>query len=47
MLSSFAYRHSPIWAQESFISAKSSLRSLMREGRTFEAMAAQVHQSQW
>lgn len=47
MLSSFAYRHSPIWAQESFISAKSSLRSLMRQGRTFEAMATQVHQSQW
>jgi len=47
MLSSFAYRHSPIWAQESFISAKSSLRNLMREGRTFEAIATQVNQSQW
>jgi phenylacetate-CoA ligase len=47
MLASFAYRHSPIWAQESLISAKSSLRSMMREGRAFDAMAAQLHESQW
>ena len=47
MFSSFAYRHSPIWVQESIISTKASLRSLMREGRTFEAMAAQVDESQW
>jgi phenylacetate-CoA ligase len=47
MLSSFAYRHSPVWAQETIISAKASLRSLMREGRTFEALSAQVQQSQW
>jgi phenylacetate-CoA ligase len=47
VLGSFAYRHSPIWAQESLISAKSSLRSMMREGRAFDAMAAQLHESQW
>jgi phenylacetate-CoA ligase len=47
MLNSFAYRHSPIWAQESLISAKSSLRTVMREGRTFEALAMQIFQSQW
>jgi phenylacetate-CoA ligase len=45
--SPFAYRHSPIWAQELFISAKSSLRGMMREGRTFEAIAVQVDESQW
>jgi phenylacetate-CoA ligase len=47
MSSSFAYRHSPTWAQELFISAKSSLRSLMREGRAFEALSAEVHESEW
>ena len=47
MLSSFAYRHSPIRVQESIISAKSSVRSLMREGRAFDAVATQVYQSQW
>src|SRR5881392_1568958 len=47
MSSSFAYRHSPIWAQELLISAKSSLRGMMREGRAFEAMAAHVDESQW
>lgn len=47
MFSSFAYRHSPIWAQELLISAQSSPRSLLREGRAFEAMAAQLHESQW
>src|SRR5438105_4027275 len=47
MSSSFAYRHSPIWAQELLISAKSSLRSTMREGRAFEAMAAEIHKSEW
>lgn len=47
MFSSFAYRHGPIWAQESLISAKASLRSMMREGRAFEAAAAQVDDSQW
>ena len=47
MSSSFAYRHSPIWAQELLISAKSSLRSTMREGRAFGAMAAEIHKSEW
>src|SRR5712691_5630403 len=47
MSSSFAYRHSPVWAQELLISAKSSLRNVVREGRAFETLAAQVHQSQW
>jgi phenylacetate-CoA ligase len=46
-LSSVAYRYSPIWAQELFISARSSLRGIMREGHAFEAMAAQADASQW
>lgn len=46
MSSSFAYRHSPAWAQELFISAKSSLRSMVREGRAFEALRAEVHESE-
>lgn len=47
MLGSFAYRHNPVWAQELLISVRSSLRGLMREGRAFEAMAAELHESQW
>ena len=47
MFSSFTYRYSPIRTQESLISAKSSLRNLMREGRSYEALAAQLHESQW
>ncbi len=47
MFGTLAYRHSPIWAQESLIAAKSSLRSLIREGRVFAAMAAQIDESQW
>src|SRR5215468_5406394 len=46
-MSSFAYRYSPVWAQELFISAKSSLRGIMRESRTFQAIAAQIDVSQW
>ena len=47
MFTSFAYRHSPIWAQEWLASAQSSLRSVIRESRAFETVAAQVHESQW
>jgi phenylacetate-CoA ligase len=47
VFSPFAYRHSPIWAQELLISAKSSLRGVMREGRAFEAVAAEVRESEW
>jgi phenylacetate-CoA ligase len=47
MSSPFAYRHSPVWAQELIISAKSSLRGMMREGRAFEAAAADAHESEW
>ena len=47
MLSSFGYRRSPVWAQESLIAAKSSLRNLMREGRAFRAISLQVDKSQW
>src|SRR5215831_14662502 len=46
-MSSFAYRHSPVWAQELFISARSSLRGMMRESRAFQAIAAQIDVSQW
>lgn len=47
MFSSFAYRYSPIWAQELLTSAQSSLRNAMREGRAFKTVAAQVQESQW
>jgi len=47
MLSSFGYRRSPVWAQESLIAAKSSLRNVMREGRAFRAISVQVDKSQW
>jgi phenylacetate-CoA ligase len=47
MFSSFAYRHNPVWAQEWLISARSSLRGMMREGRAFDALAAEVQESQW
>jgi phenylacetate-coenzyme A ligase PaaK-like adenylate-forming protein len=47
MLSSFAYRHSPVGAQELLLSAKSSLRSLLREGSEFAATAAELDESQW
>ena len=47
MLESFAYRHSPIVAQESLITVRSSLRNLMREGREFEALSSQLDDSQW
>lgn len=47
MLGSFAYRHSPIWAQESLIAAKSALRGLLREGPAFGAVSAQLQESQW
>src|SRR5215472_2908836 len=46
-MSSFAYRCSPVWAQELFISARSSLRGIMRESRAFHAIAAQIDASQW
>jgi phenylacetate-CoA ligase len=46
-MSSFAYRCSPVWAQELFISARSSLRGMMRERHAFEAIAAQIDVSQW
>lgn len=47
MFSSFAYRLNPVWAQELLISAKSSLRNMVREGRAFEAIATQLHETQW
>lgn len=47
MLGSLAYRHNPIWTQELLLSARSALRSLMREGRAFRGMAAQLQASQW
>lgn len=46
-MNSIAYRCSPIWVQELFISARSSMRGILREGRAFEGMAAQVDASQW
>lgn len=47
MLSPLAHRCSPVWVQELFISAKSSLRGMLRQGRMFEAMASHADVSQW
>lgn len=47
MYGSFAYGHAPVWAQESLIAAQSSLRRILREGRTFKAMAARIGETQW
>ena len=47
MFASFAYRHSPVRLQESLIGARAALRLRLREGRRFEALAAQVEDSQW
>jgi phenylacetate-CoA ligase len=47
MFASFAYRHSPVRLQESLIGARAALRLRLREGRRFEALAAQVDDSQW
>ena len=47
MFSTFAYRHSPVRLQESLIDARAALRARLREGRRFEALAAQVEDSQW
>jgi len=47
VLGSFAYRHSPAWAQESLLAARAALRGLLREGRAFRALEAQLDESQW
>jgi phenylacetate-coenzyme A ligase PaaK-like adenylate-forming protein len=47
VFSTFAYRHSPVRLQESLIGARAALRARLREGRRFEALAAQVDDSQW
>src|SRR5690242_16069089 len=46
-MSSFAYHYTPVWAQELFISLRSSLRRMMRERHAFEAISAQIDVSQW
>lgn len=47
MYASFAYRHAPLRAQETLIAARAALRAKLREGRAFEALRAQVDESQW
>lgn len=47
MFASFAYRHAPVRAQESLIAARAALRAKLREGRAFEALRAQLGESQW
>ena len=47
MLGSLVYRLNPVWAQEFFLAARSAVRSRMREGRAFDALAAHLHESQW
>ena len=47
MYASFAYRHAPLRAQETLIAARAALRAKLREGRAFEALRAQLDESQW
>lgn len=47
MFASLAYRHAPVRAQETLIAARAALRAALREGRAFEALRAQVEESQW
>ena len=47
MFGSLAYRHAPVRAQETLIAARAALRARLREGRAFEALRAQVEESQW
>jgi phenylacetate-CoA ligase len=47
LFASFAYRHAPVRAQETLIAARARLRARLREGRAFEALRAQVGESQW
>jgi phenylacetate-CoA ligase len=47
VLGSLVYRLHPVWAQELFLAARSAVRNRMREGRAFETVAAQLHESQW
>lgn len=47
MFASFAYRHSPVRAQESLIAARAALRAWLREGRAFAGLRAQLEESQW
>jgi phenylacetate-CoA ligase len=47
MYASFAYRFAPLRAQETLIAARAALRAKLREGRAFEALRAQVDESQW
>lgn len=47
MYASLAYRLAPLRAQETLIAARAALRAKLREGRAFEALRAQVDESQW
>lgn len=47
MYASLAYRLAPLRAQETLIAARAALRAKLREGRAFEALRAQVGESQW
>ncbi len=47
MIGSQAYARCPVWLQESLIAARSSVRSLLREGGAYNAFARQVDESQW
>lgn len=47
MFASLAYRLAPVRAQETLIAARAALRARLREGRRFEALRAQVDDSQW
>ena len=47
MFGSFAYRVNPVWMQEVMISTRSALRSALREGRAFAAIADQLEASEW
>lgn len=47
MFDSALYLKSPIWLQESFLSARAYARRLLREGAAFERELADVNRTQW
>lgn len=46
MYSSFMYKKSPVWLQESMLTLRGRLRAMLREGKTFERMLREIDGSQ-
>jgi phenylacetate-coenzyme A ligase PaaK-like adenylate-forming protein len=47
MLLTFAYHHSPVWAQESLLATRSALRHWLREGPLFDSFLNEARKTQW